>query len=118
MGLAPLVKAVSSGLARTSAARLCARLDAVNFRCDLMWLAACIPHSLGGLERLRQGHQGTERRGSVHRWNGQYLMHQRARTPARKKLGATTTVRLKVEQIQLVSGVRRIGMGQIGLQGA
>ena len=42
-----------------------------------MWLAACIPHSLGGLERLRQGHQGTERRGSVHRWNGQYLMHQR-----------------------------------------
>jgi hypothetical protein len=29
-----------------------------------------------------------------------------------------TTVRLKVEQIQLVSGVGHVGLGHIGLQGA
>jgi hypothetical protein len=31
---------------------------------------------------------------------------------------AITPVRLKVEQIQLVSGVRQIGLGCMGLQGA
>jgi hypothetical protein len=31
---------------------------------------------------------------------------------------APTTVRLKVEQIQLVSGVGHVGLGRIGLQGA
>ena len=31
---------------------------------------------------------------------------------------AITAVRLKVEQIQLVSGVGQIGLGRIGLQGA
>jgi hypothetical protein len=29
-----------------------------------------------------------------------------------------TAVRLKVEQIQLVSGVGHVGLGRIGLQGA
>ena len=29
-----------------------------------------------------------------------------------------TTVRLKVEQIQLVSGVEQVGLGRVGLQGA
>ena len=32
--------------------------------------------------------------------------------------GFPTTVRLKVEQIQLVSGVEQVGLGRVGLQGA
>jgi hypothetical protein len=35
-----------------------------------------------------------------------------------KSLSSLTAVRLKVEQIQLVSGVGHVGLGRIGLQGA
>jgi diadenosine tetraphosphate (Ap4A) HIT family hydrolase len=37
---------------------------------------------------------------------------------AGQTIGHLTAVRLKVEQIQLVSGVGHVGLGRIGLQGA
>jgi hypothetical protein len=39
-------------------------------------------------------------------------------SPSLSSKSSITAVRLKVEQIQLVSGVGHVGLGRIGLQGA